>query len=106
MRPFNDWELELVVNLLSALQKESVRSEMDKVIWKGEKGDSFSVREAYKVLQLSPGYSFPEKGMWVSCAPIKTAIFAWEASWGRVLTLDKFQRRGWQGKHHGARFSP
>ena len=23
-------------------------------------------------------------------------LYAWEAAWGKVLTLDKLQRRGWQ----------
>ena len=25
----------------------------------------------------------------------KLSFFAWEASWGRVLTLDRLQKRGW-----------
>ena len=49
MRDVNDWELKLAVNLLKALQKESINSEVDKVIWKGVKGDSFAVKEAFKV---------------------------------------------------------
>ena len=28
--------------------------------------------------------------------PTKLAFFAWEAAWGRVLTLDRLQKRGWQ----------
>ena len=28
--------------------------------------------------------------------PTKAVFFAWEAAWGKVLTLDKLQRRGWQ----------
>ena len=39
------------MNLLSAVQKELVNSEVDKVLWKGAKGDRFSVREAYNFLQ-------------------------------------------------------
>ncbi|RVW67179.1 hypothetical protein CK203_062497 [Vitis vinifera] len=27
-------------------------------------------------------------------APTKVAFFAWEATWGKVLTLDRLQRRG------------
>ena len=26
----------------------------------------------------------------------KLFFFAWEATWGKVLTLDRLQRRGWQ----------
>ena len=28
--------------------------------------------------------------------PTKVVFFAWEATWGKVLTLDRLQRRGWQ----------
>ena len=28
--------------------------------------------------------------------PSKLAFFAWEATWGRVLTIDRLQKRGWQ----------
>ena len=28
--------------------------------------------------------------------PTKLAFFAWEAAWGKVLTLDRLQKRGWQ----------
>ena len=27
---------------------------------------------------------------------ISAFFFAWEAAWGKVLTLDKLQKRGWQ----------
>ena len=29
-------------------------------------------------------------------APSQLAFCAWEAAWGKVLTLDKLQKRGWQ----------
>ena len=38
---------------------------------------------------------FPIKGIWVHCVPTKTTFFAWQATWGKILTLDKLQRRGW-----------
>ena len=28
--------------------------------------------------------------------PTKVAFFAWEATWGKVLTLDRLQRKGMQ----------
>ena len=31
----------------------------------------------------------------VPSVPSKVAFFTWEAAWGKVLTLDKLQRRGW-----------
>ena len=46
---------------------------------------------------LNPGANplFPGKGIWIPCVPTKATFFAWEATWGKVLTLDKLQRRGW-----------
>ncbi|RVW69522.1 Aspartic proteinase-like protein 2 [Vitis vinifera] len=38
---------------------------------------------------------FPSKIIWMSYAQPKISFFAWEASWGRVLTLDRLQKRGW-----------
>ena len=38
---------------------------------------------------------FPVKGILVHCVPTKATFFAWEAVWGKILTLDKLQRRGW-----------
>ena len=94
VRDFNDWESLMVVDLLKALRKHSISFEKDKVIWKGVKGDCFAIKEAFEVLQPRSGCPFPEKGIWVPCVPIKTAFYEWEVMWGKVLTLDKLQRRG------------
>ncbi|RVW36857.1 hypothetical protein CK203_113738 [Vitis vinifera] len=42
------------------------------------------------------GADFPHSKIWVDKVPTKIAFFAWEATWGKVLTLDRLQRRGWQ----------
>ena len=96
-RDFNDWEVTLAVALLNSLQKERVSSESDKISWKGPIGCSFSVNEAVKVLSSRGTPLFPIKGIWVHGVPIKATFFAWEATWSKILTLDKLQRRGWQG---------
>ena len=69
---------------------------MDKIFWNWGKLDSFSVKEAYKALQPRSPEAFPVKGVWVSSDLTKTAFFAYEATWGKVITLDNLQRRGWQ----------
>ncbi|RVX05413.1 hypothetical protein CK203_013534 [Vitis vinifera] len=38
---------------------------------------------------------FPVKIIWNPWVPSKVRFFAWEACWGKVLTLDQLQRRGW-----------
>ncbi|RVX09127.1 putative ribonuclease H protein [Vitis vinifera] len=62
---FNDWEIDLVERLLQKIQAFRVqREEEDRVIWTTSKDGAFSL----------------------SCA--------WEASWGKVLTQEQLQRRG------------
>ena len=39
------------MNLLSNVQKKLVNLEVDDVLWKGAKGDRFSIRETYNYLQ-------------------------------------------------------
>ncbi|RVX12904.1 Transposon TX1 uncharacterized 149 kDa protein [Vitis vinifera] len=67
-RPFNDWELEEVERLFCCLEGKKVRvDEEDRVRWMESKDEVFSP---------------------------KLSFFVWEASWGRVLTLDPLQKRG------------
>ena len=66
------------------------------MIWK-EGGDGlFRVKRAYSVLASPIVAEFPYSNVWVDRVPTKIAFFAWEAAWGKVLTLDRLQRRGWQ----------
>ena len=81
MRPFNDWEVELVANLLSVLQKVRVTAEVDKVLWKGAAGGSFFSKWGFQVVTAKAASSFPVKGIWVSCVPqesIPPVLIVWE----------------------------
>ena len=89
VRAFNDWEVDLVVNLLIVLQKERVSTELDSVTWKGAADANFSVRNAYNLLAPSSCLLFPVKSIWAPLVPSKVAFFVWEAAWDKVLTLDK-----------------
>ena len=100
VRTLNDWELDMVGKLLSDLQKVKVTSELDRISWLGAENDSYSVRAAYKVLQPGTNLYFLSKGIWDPNVPTKSAFYAWKAVWGKVLTLEKLQRRGWQLPYH------
>ena len=67
----------------------------DSVIRKGGGHGLFRIRDAYKLLTVPSAITFPKKGIWVDKVPTKVAFFAWEATWEKVLTLDRLQRRGW-----------
>ena len=66
----------------------------DKILFKGSKNDDFSVKSMYMVLDCSPQVAFPYRSIWNPVIPPRMGFFAWEASWGKMLTLDQL-------KHHG-----
>ena len=54
----------------------------------------FSVKSMYKALQLSTFEPFPWQIIWRACVQPKISFFTWDAAYGRILTLDKLQRKG------------
>ncbi|RVX23145.1 putative mitochondrial protein [Vitis vinifera] len=95
-KSFNDWELEAVASLLSVLQGKRLNVGMeDRVVWNASKNGSFSVKSLYNTLDSGGAVSFPWRIIWSPCVPTKVGFFAWEASWGKVLTQDHLKRRGW-----------
>ncbi|RVW43483.1 hypothetical protein CK203_095333 [Vitis vinifera] len=95
LRDLNDWEVGLVGNILAVLRDYSVTMEDDAVCWKKGENGLFKIKYAYNVLANSHGLDFPHSNVWIGKVPTKIAFFAWEATWGKVLTLDRLQRRGW-----------
>ncbi|RVX04211.1 Calcium-dependent protein kinase 15 [Vitis vinifera] len=95
-RSFNDWELEVVASLLSVLQGKRLNVGMeDRVVWNASKNGIFSVKSLYNTLDSGGAVPFPWRIIWSPCVPTKVGFFAWEASWGKVLTQDHLKRRGW-----------
>ncbi|KAJ9673913.1 hypothetical protein PVL29_023454 [Vitis rotundifolia] len=95
-RDFNDWELDMIGAMFNMLRDFRISSEEDSVLWKGTRQGTFGVRDAYILLGAPSALAFPFKSIWVDKVPTKVAFFAWEASWGKILTLDRLQKRGWQ----------
>ena len=92
-RPFNDWEVE---RLLLTIRGRRLNPHLeDRVLWKETKDGIFSVKSLYSALVSRSVVQFPNSIIWSPCAPTKVGFFAWEASWGRVLTLDQLKKRGW-----------
>ncbi|RVX16087.1 LINE-1 reverse transcriptase-like [Vitis vinifera] len=94
IRGFNDWELNMVDELLQVLRSQRITLEEDLALWKGGKNGKFDVKDAYGLMISHSIPLFPKKGIWVENVPSKLAFLAWEATWGRVLTLDRLQKRG------------
>ncbi|RVX07434.1 putative ribonuclease H protein [Vitis vinifera] len=70
IRDFNDWEVGLV----------------------GGSGQ-FRVKDAYSWLDRPMEVNFPKNRIWVGRVPTKIMFFTWEATWGKILTLDRLQKR-------------
>ena len=66
-----------------------ISSKEDLVIWKEGSHVSFRIKDAYKLLAAPSAISFPKKSIWVDKVPTKVAFFAWEATWEKILTLDR-----------------
>ncbi|RVW38449.1 hypothetical protein CK203_082390 [Vitis vinifera] len=71
-----------------------ISSEEDSVLWKGGGLDIFRIRDAYNLLAAPNPLVFPKKSIWVDKVPTKVAFFAWEATWEKILTLDRLQNEG------------
>ncbi|RVX19610.1 26S proteasome regulatory subunit 8-like A [Vitis vinifera] len=67
----------------------------DRVVWNASKNGIFSVKSLYNTLDSGGAVPFPWRIIWSPCVPTKVGFFAWEASWGKVLTQDHLKRRGW-----------
>ena len=95
LRPLNDWEMDEVERFLLFLQNRKIRpSQEDRLILKETRPDGLSVRLMYRKLMHSLLTDFPWLSIWNPIVPLKLGFFAWEASWGKVLTLDQLKRRG------------
>ncbi|RVW54319.1 Protein RETICULATA-related 1, chloroplastic [Vitis vinifera] len=88
-RDSNDWELVLIEDLLFLLRDIWLTPEEDSVLWKGGDFDIFQIRVAYNLLAAPNPLVFPGKNIWVDKVPTKVAFFAWEATWEKILTLDR-----------------
>ena len=88
-REFNDWELEEVERFFNFLGGKKVLHEMDdRLSMIKAKDGRFTVKFMYKLLSVSSDATFPFKSIWNPCVPSKVGFFAWEAYWGKILTLD------------------
>ena len=77
--------------IILCLSKEKVQTRVeDKVLWNEEKEGLFFV----KSLVLVPHVYFPANTIWHPKLQPSICFFAWEAAWGKVLTLDQLKKRG------------
>ena len=64
------------------------------LLLKKKNAKTFSVSLMYCKLRHSPPTIFPWRSIWNPIVPLKLGFFAWEASWGKGLTLDQLKRKG------------
>ncbi|RVX04134.1 Dynamin-related protein 5A [Vitis vinifera] len=88
---FNDWEVEEAESFLRRLHGKKVCD--DVVFWTETKSGKFSVKSLYNALELGSFSLFPSNCIWNLWVQPKISFFAWEAMWGKALTLDLIQKR-------------
>ena len=72
---------------ISTIQGKRLNADVkDRMVWKGTKNEIFTVKSLYNSLDHSCAVPFPWNITWSPYVPTKVSFFAWEASWGRVLT--------------------
>ncbi|RVX04879.1 hypothetical protein CK203_019318 [Vitis vinifera] len=96
VRDFNDWEMDMVGELLHTLRVIGPLWRMTQLCGGREEMVFSKSKEAYKLLDKPNATVFPARRIWVERVPTKVCFFAWEATWGKVLTLDRLQLRGVQ----------
>ncbi|RVW91325.1 hypothetical protein CK203_035383 [Vitis vinifera] len=79
---------------LEKLNSDRPSLEEDSVMWRRGRNGQFRVKEAYRLLANPNDIVFPSRCIWVERVPTKVAFFAWEATWEKVLILDRLQIRG------------
>ena len=95
LKALNDCELEEMTRFLHILHDQKFRpTGKDKLLFKNDKANGFSVKTMYKDIDVYPAFDFPHRLIWNPVVPQKIGVFAWEAAWGKVLTLDQLKRRG------------
>ena len=67
----------------------------DMVFWTKTKSGKFSVKSLYLALEVGCPSLFPSSCIWNVWVQHKISFFVWEATWGKALTLDLIQKRGW-----------
>ena len=72
-----------------------VEEREDVLFWADTESGSFSVKSLYFILEEVRVDPFPNRVVWNAWVPPKVSFFAWEAAWGKFLTLDQLQKRGW-----------
>ena len=75
--------------------KRVIEDVEDMVSWTETKSGKFSIKSLYFALEAGCPSLFPSSYIWNVCVQPKISLFAWEATWGKALTMDIVRKRGW-----------
>ena len=88
-RAFNDWEVEEAERFLEWLHGKRVLGDVnDIVFWTETKSGKFPVKSLYLDLEAGCPSLLPSSCIWNVWVQPKISFCAWEATWGKTLTLD------------------
>ena len=96
-RAFYDWELEQVQNFIWLTNNKLViPRKKERIVWKGNKNGQFSMKVHCSLLEVGPPLKAPTNIIWNPYVPTKVGLFAWEAWWDKILTMQQLKKRGYQ----------
>ncbi|RVW70288.1 LINE-1 retrotransposable element ORF2 protein [Vitis vinifera] len=75
VRDFNDWEMDMVGELLHTLRGQRPSLEDDSVVWRQGRNGNFKIKEAYRLLDKPNATVFPARRIWVDRVPTKVCFF-------------------------------
>ena len=92
----NNWEVVVMECFFQRLQGRRMCRDVDyQVVWTKSKDSKFTVKSLYKALEPEKQSDFLAIVIWNSWVLPRVGFFAWEATWNKVLTLDRIQRGRW-----------
>ena len=74
--------------------KRILPSQEDLMFQKESSAENYLVKSLYKVLDGSRDVAFLHQFIWNYWVSSKVGFYAWEAAWGRILTLGMLKRHG------------
>ena len=70
------------------MEGQRVYRENDKLVWVGKKDGKSSIKGLCKEVKLGREVNFQTNVIRKSWVSPKVGVFAWEATWSKILTLD------------------
>ena len=86
----------MVEEFIFTVQEKKIISPLEKdgLVWKKAKHGLFTFKSSFDFMEGGRSNFLPRKLFWNQCVPTNVGFYAWEAWWGKMMTIDQLKRRG------------